>query len=112
MVYDPDGRIVAVNRATQAAGGYDRSDLVGRTYADMVAPEEVATEADNFARLATGELDYHDYHADRRRSDGTSIDTALHRVAIRRLDTSLACVISVGRPVRVSNRIKDLIGAG
>lgn len=112
VVYGPEGRILAVNRATQDAAGYDRSELVGRTYADMVAPEDVSAEEDNFARLASGELDYHDYHANRRRSDGTAVDTALHRVAIRHLDTSLACVISVERPVRVSNRIKDLIGVG
>ena len=77
----------------------------------MVEPEDVAQERDNFARLVSGELDYHDLHAHRRRSDGTLLDYAMHRVAVRRLDSTLACVISVGRPVRMSSRVKDLIGA-
>jgi excisionase family DNA binding protein/PAS domain S-box-containing protein len=110
VVYDPAGRIVGANAATERVAGYDRSGLTGLTFADVVDPADVETERENFARLAGGELDYHDFHATRRRSSGATIDFAMHRVAVRHLDSSLACVISVGRPVRMSHRIRDLIG--
>ncbi len=110
VVYDPGGRIVGANPATERIAGYERSGLTGLTFADVVEPADVETEQENFERLAGGELDYHDFHAGRRRSSGTTIDFAMHRVAVRHLDASLACVISVGRPVHLSHRIRDLIG--
>jgi PAS domain S-box-containing protein/excisionase family DNA binding protein len=112
VVYDADGRIIAASQAVERTAGYERGELAGRTFADVVDPDEVADERANFARLASGELDYHDFHANRRRSDGALLGYAMHRVAVRRLDSTLACVISVGRPIRVSTRIRDLIGAG
>ncbi len=112
VVYDVDGRIIGASTSVEKTAGYDTGTLVGRTFADVVDPSDIETERENFARLASGELDYHDFHANRRRSDGTMLDFAMHRVAVRRLDSTLACIISVGRPVRVTRRIKDLIGAG
>jgi len=94
----------------EGVGGFEPDELIGRTFADLVAPEDSEAELENFGRLASGELDYHDFHADRRRSSGEVVAYALHRVAVRHLDSNLACVISVGRPVRVTDRIKDLIG--
>jgi excisionase family DNA binding protein/PAS domain S-box-containing protein len=110
VVFDADARIIGATKAVERTSGYRADVLVGRTFTDLVEPAQVAGERENFARLATGELDYHDLHAERRRSDGSQLDFAMHRVAVRRLDSSLACVISVGRPVRVTNRVKDLIG--
>ena len=110
VVYDPSGHIVAANAATEQVAGYERGSLIGRSYTDVVDPDFAEAEHENFGRLMSGELDYHDVHAGRRRSSGAIIDFAMHRVAVRHLDSSLACVISVGRPVRVTDRIKDLIG--
>lgn len=110
VVYDPAGRIIGANAPTERVAGYDRTGLTGLTFTDVVDPADVETERENFSRLASGELDYHDFHAIRRRSSGTTIDFAMHRVAVRHLDSSLACVISVGRPVHLSHRIRDLIG--
>jgi PAS domain S-box-containing protein/excisionase family DNA binding protein len=110
VIYDSEGTVIGVNAETERIAGYERDQMIGFTATDFVAPEDVETERENFARLASGELDYHDFHAERRRSSGAVVDYAMHRVAIRRLDSSLACVISVGRPVRMSHRIKDLIG--
>jgi PAS domain S-box-containing protein/excisionase family DNA binding protein len=110
VVFDPDGKIIGINRAMEGVGGFGPDELIGRTFADLVAPDDAEAELENLGRLASGELDYHDFHADRRRASGQVVAYALHRVAVRHLDSSLACVISVGRPVRVTDRIKDLIG--
>jgi excisionase family DNA binding protein/PAS domain S-box-containing protein len=111
VVFDGDARIIGANRAMEQSTGFDRDALVGRTFDDYIEPDDAELERSNFARLASGELDYHDYPAGRRSSSGAPLEVALHRVAVRRLDSSLACVISVWRPVHVSPRIKDLIGA-
>jgi excisionase family DNA binding protein/PAS domain S-box-containing protein len=110
VVYDADGCILGANTAVEKTAGYDRGGLVGRSFVDIVDERDIGTERANFARLASGELDYHDLHADRRRSDGTMLHFAMHRVAVRRLDASLACVVSVGRPVRITTRVKELFG--
>jgi PAS domain S-box-containing protein/excisionase family DNA binding protein len=108
VVYDATGRILGANAATERIAGYGRRDLIQMTYEDVVGPEDAAAERENLARLADGELDYHDFHADRRRSDGTVVDFAMHRVAVRHLDSTLACIISVGRPVRLTRRGEHL----
>jgi excisionase family DNA binding protein/PAS domain S-box-containing protein len=112
VVFDPEGHIIGATKEVDRTSGYDTQSLIGRRHDEIVDPADVATELENFARLTSGELDYHDFHANRRRSDGTLLDYALHRVAVRHLDSTLACVISVGRPVRVSGRVRDLIGVG
>ena len=43
---------------------------------------------------------------------GAVLNFAVHRAAVRRLDATLACVVSVGRHVHVTQRITELIGAG
>jgi excisionase family DNA binding protein/PAS domain S-box-containing protein len=110
VVYDPEGRILGANTAVEAAAGYGRGGLLGRSFTEVVDEHDIPSERANFARLSSGELDFHDFHATRRRSDGTMLDFAMHRAAVRRLDTSLACIVSVGRPVRISTRVKELIG--
>jgi PAS domain S-box-containing protein len=111
VVFDRDGRIIGANRAMQDATGFTRDELLGHSFSDYVEPEYRELEERNFARLASGELDYHDFPTGRRISSGEHLECALHRVALRHLDTSLACVISVVRPVHVSSRIQDLVGA-
>jgi len=111
IVIDASGRIVGANEASDRAAGYERGGLVGRSFEEVLDEDQLPTERANFARLASGELDYHDFHGQRVRSSGEHLAFALHRVAIRRADQSLVCVVSVGRPVRLTARIKDLIGA-
>ena len=66
VVFDADARIIGATKAVERTSGYRADALVGRTFTDLVEPAHVATERENFARLAGGELDYHDLHADRR----------------------------------------------
>jgi excisionase family DNA binding protein/PAS domain S-box-containing protein len=111
IVFDATGRIVGANAAAGHAGGYEPGLLVGRSFEEVLDEDQLPTERANFARLAGGELDYHDFHGQRVRSSGEQLAFALHRVAIRRPDRSLVCIVSVGRPIRLTARIKDLIGA-
>ena len=111
VAFDGEGRIIGANRAMERASGYDRDSILGRSFFDFVEPEVLELERRNFDRLVSGELDYHDFPAGRRSSSGDPLEVALHRVAVRHLDTSVACVISVWRPVHVSSRVQDLIGA-
>jgi PAS domain S-box-containing protein len=110
VVYDPDGRVIGATKTTEVSTGYAEGSLVGQSYADLIDDVDLTTERANFARLANGEVDYLDFHANRRRADGDMVEIAMHRVAVRHLDSKLACVVSVGRFVRVSARVRDLLG--
>ena len=52
-VHDLEGNYIRVNRATEALSGYKREEIVGRNFAEFVAPEHVRYVRKSFyARLA------------------------------------------------------------
>lgn len=48
---DSQGSILALNRSGEALFGYDQSDVVGRPFTDLIAPESRAKAQDYFAGL-------------------------------------------------------------
>lgn len=102
MVLSPDDRVLAFNPAAERMLGYSPRELHGRRRDEALLPvEALESETDAHARLRSGEVDFHDSHALRVRADGTEIDLAVHRGAVRDPGATLACVVGVARPLRV-----------
>jgi PAS domain S-box-containing protein len=55
VTFGRDGTILNVNRAAEAMLRYTRQELVGRSFAMLVTPEEAARSAANLRRLMAGE---------------------------------------------------------
>jgi excisionase family DNA binding protein/PAS domain S-box-containing protein len=99
-VFDAEGRVIGVNDMKMKTMGYTADAVVGKTSAVFTHADDLAQESADFARLISGELDYLDVHSRRLRADGTVVDYATHRVAVRNPDASLNCIVAVGRALR------------
>ena len=74
----------------------------------MTDPADWDHERTHLEQLISGEVDYLDIHARRVLSDGTPIELASHRVALRDPDATLECIITVARPIHTPNNIPHL----
>jgi PAS domain S-box-containing protein len=84
-----DGRWLRVNERLCSKLGYSRDDLQGPGVRDLVAPEDVAGEAESFRQMVAGKLDRHVIEGKRyRRQDGSDmwarVSVSVHRDAERR----------------------------
>ena len=102
-ILDHEGRLLLTN------GAAEWSSLLapGRHTLDIIHPDDQAAEQANLDRLISGELDYFDSHSRRVLKNGDSFDCATHRAAIRLPDATLACIISVARPIRSSCKARE-----
>ncbi len=98
-VLDAHCRIVTVNDTFAKTTGYPLSAVTGKPVESFTHPDTVADERVSFERLLSGEVDYLDVHGRKLLADGTHLDYASHRVAVRRPDETLHCIISVLRPL-------------
>ncbi len=92
LVLDSTARVVEVNRATETLLGRPRADIVGRSWFDLVAPEE----RDDAARarrelLATGTLRVASRHLVR--PDGTRLTAEVSSSVVRMGDESAVLTI-------------------
>jgi hypothetical protein len=101
-VLDAHGRRLATNDAAADAPDPWIDELAGRT----APPEsEPADEPVTCQRLRSGEIRFADTYTRRHRADGSESVIAWHRAAVRALDATLACVVSVGHPVPDVERV-------
>jgi PAS domain S-box-containing protein len=68
-VLDAKGRVLDINTACCEMLGYGREEILGRKFADTIAPEEVPRIASEMPRLACGEVTRSEWHF--RRKDGS-----------------------------------------
>lgn len=68
---DLTGRFLRVNAAFSRITGYESSELIGMSFADITHPADIAENSDALSRMRKGETNA--YHADKRyiRKDGT-----------------------------------------
>jgi len=69
--------------------GYERSELLKKTWAEMTHQDDLAADVTQFDRVTTGEID--GYTLDKRwiRKDGRVIDTIMSAKCLRRADGSV-----------------------
>lgn len=96
---DLQGRFVRVNEAICSLLGRSDSDLMGRHFAEVTHPEDVARSVAGFAPLAAGEVS--SGHLEKRylRADGTSVWVDMTASVVRGRD---------GAALRISTNIVDL----
>ena len=79
---DAEGRFVHVNRTELEMLGYEREEVVGRPFADLLTPESLATFAVTFPRFkAEGEI--RDVELELRRRDGGVLPVMISSTAVR-----------------------------
>lgn len=110
FVVSPDGKLLGLNPAMARIAGLPADEIETFDLRATLDPRHLDEEDALFQRLASGELDYHDFHVTRVRADGTPVPVVLHRVAVREDDATLACVVGVARPVHSSPTISNLVG--
>ena len=85
----PAKRILEVNDELCHILGYERSELLQKTWAEMTHPHDLAADLTQFNRVITGEID--GYSLDKRwvRRDGAIIDSIMSARCMRRADGSV-----------------------
>lgn len=88
-ITSPDKSCLEVNDELCRILGYERSELLKMTWAEITHPDDLAEDASNFERVMAGEID--GYTMDKRwlRKDGRIIDTILAAKCLRRADGSV-----------------------
>ncbi|HEX4110106.1 MAG TPA: EAL domain-containing protein [Solirubrobacteraceae bacterium] len=94
-----DGRLEQVNASLCDITGYPPSELVGRSLASIVHPEDAAGEIEQLQRLLAGERDTHRGELRVMHSSGHPLTAALHAAAIRG---------STGAPDHLLLQIQDI----
>jgi diguanylate cyclase (GGDEF)-like protein/PAS domain S-box-containing protein len=95
---DLEGRFTTLNRAAELAVGYDRSELIGKHYSMIVAPEYVDLVAEMTRRKVTGRGPVHRYEID-----------IIDRSGVRRtVELNTRLVTRDGRPQEVLGLARDV----
>ncbi len=97
VAFAPDETVLAVNPAFERTFTFPSGEVVGLGRTDVVPPEIREQERAQYERLRTGEIDFDDSQTRRIGGGGKVFDIAIHRVAVREPDASLACVLTVVR---------------
>jgi formate hydrogenlyase transcriptional activator len=85
----PTNEILEVNDEICRILGYERTELLQKTWPEMTYPDDLAADVAQFNRVLTGEFDR--YTLDKRwiRKDGQIIDTIMSASCVRRPDGSV-----------------------
>ena len=88
-ITSPANGCVEVNDELCRILGYDRSELLQKTWAEMTHPDDLAGDVGQFNRVMAGEMD--GYSMDKRwiRKDGRVIDSIMAAQCLRRADGSV-----------------------
>jgi PAS domain S-box-containing protein len=99
IVLDTHFRYLGANATFVRSSGHSLDALVGNTVESFTHPDDRDGEEASFNRLVSGELDFLDIRARRVLADGTHLEYASHRAAVRDPDATLRCVLAVTRPM-------------
>ena len=88
-ITSPSKGRIEVNDETCRILGYSREEMLGRSWAEMTHPDDLAADVAQFERVMAGEID--GYTMDKRwiRKDRRVIDTTISVTAVRREDGSV-----------------------
>ena len=108
----PTKGILEVNDELCRILGYERSELLQMTWADMTHPDDLAADVAQFNRVMAGEIE--GYSLDKRwiRKDGRVIDSIMAAKCLRRADGSVeyfvGLVLDITERKRAEERIREL----
>ncbi len=108
-VFDPEGRLISANQPSLELTGFSLPNVVGMDIEAIMQLDDRPDDPENFERLVSGELDYHDIHGVAVFANGIKFHYAAHRAAVRRPDASLYCILTVNRVLHVPAKPEEFI---
>jgi PAS domain S-box-containing protein len=107
----PTKGILEVNDELCVMLGYERSELLKKTWAEMTHPDDLAADVTQFDRVTAGEID--GYTLDKRwiRKDGRVIDTIMSAKCLRRADGSVDYFVGLVQDITERKRSEEALRA-
>ncbi|HEX8853062.1 MAG TPA: PAS domain S-box protein, partial [Pyrinomonadaceae bacterium] len=91
--------------------GYERDELLKRTWAEMTYPDDLAADTAQFNRVMAGEIDGYKLGKRFIRKDGRIIDTTISVKALRSADGSVDYFVALLEDITERKRFETLLGA-
>src|ERR1700693_769374 len=85
-IISPEKGCIEVNDEICAILGYERTELLTRTWAELTYPDDLAADLANFERVMAGECDGYSLNKRWIRKDGQVIDSTISVKCVRRQD--------------------------
>ena len=106
-ITSPTKGIIEVNGELCKILGYERSELLQMTWAEMTYPDDLAADVAEFNRVIAGEID--GYTIDKRfiRKDGQAIDTTISVKCLRRADGSVDYFVALMQDITERKRAEE-----
>ena len=107
----PAKGILEVNDEVCGMLGYERSELLKKTWAEMTHQDDLASDVAQFNRVMAGEID--GYTLDKRwiRKDGRVIDTIMSAKCLRRADGSVDYFVGLVQDITERKRSEEALRA-
>jgi len=107
----PTKGILEVNDELCVMLGYERSELLKKTWAEMTHQDDLAADVAQFNRVMAGEID--GYTLDKRwiRKDGRVIDTIMSAKCLRRADGSVDYFVGLVQDITERKRSEEALRA-
>ena len=109
-VLSPELRFLATNETFLRELGHSQHSYIGLHVGELIPREDRDAELASYERLISGELDHLFQRGRRVRTDGRELLYASHRAAVRHPDATLACLVAVARPFRLTNSDPTQVG--
>jgi len=107
----PTKGILEINDELCGMLGYERSELLKKTWAEMTHQDDLAADVTQFDRVTAGEID--GYTLDKRwiRKDGRVIDTIMSAKCLRRADGSVDYFVGLVQDITERKRSEEALRA-
>jgi PAS domain S-box-containing protein len=108
-ITSPSKGIIDVNEQICEILGYERSELLQMTWAELTHPDDLAADVANFNRVMAGEID--GYSLDKRwvRKDGNVIYATISVKCLRRPDSSVDSFVALVQDITARKRAEEVL---
>ncbi len=89
--------------------GYERSELLQMSWAELTHPDDLAADLANFNRVIAGEVDSYSINKRFIRKDGRVIDTAISAKCLRRADGSVDYFVLLVQDITERKRMEEAL---